>query len=259
MHTAMLPAMPASAQAPPRPPEDDVRAALDRERELSEMKSRFVALTSHELRTPLAAILSSVELLEDFSGRLGEEERREILGLIKSSVLRMNGLVGQVQLMSRLDAGKLAFGPRPLDVGAVVEEAAGETARSHSAADRIRLGVTGLSALRLADERLVRHIVAALLDNALKYSSAPVILAAAVEGDNVILTVSDQGIGVPASDLPRLYEAFHRGANVGNVRGTGVGLHIAHRCVELHGGSISVESAPQRGTTFRVELRAPAA
>lgn len=238
----------------------DTESALRQERELAEMKSRFVALTSHELRTPLAAILSSVELLEDFNGRMPPDEQREVLGLIKSSVLRMNALVGQVQLMSRLDAGQLGFAPHATDIAALMREVADETARSHNAAGRVVLEAAGMEQPRMADGRLLRSILGSLLDNAIKYSEGqPVTAAARAEGARLVLEVRDRGIGIPQDELPHLYQPFHRGANAGNVRGTGVGLHIAHRCVELHGGSMAVDSAPGRGTTFRVVLDAPAA
>lgn len=243
---------------PAGPP--DMESALQRERELSEMKSRFVALTSHELRTPLAAILSSVELLEDFNGRMPEDEQREVLGLIKSSVLRMNGLVGQVQLMSRLDAGQLGFEPRATDIAGLLGEVAAEAARSYNADGRVAIEAVGLEQPRVADGRLLRSILSSLLDNAIKYSDGkPVTATARAEGSRLVLEVRDHGIGIPEEEIPHLYQPFHRGANAGNIRGTGVGLHIAHRCVELHGGSMAVDSAAGRGTTFRVVLDAPAA
>ncbi len=239
--------------------EQDIRTALERERELSELKSRFVAVASHEFRTPLAAILSSVELLDDYGDSFPPEERKEILGLIKTAVKRMNGMVEQVLVTSRLESRGFAFDPRPLPVPEVLAQITAEVDRANSRVRRIELECTGLEAMRHIDERLLRHILANLLSNAMKYSppGSPVLCTAAAEGDRLVLGIADRGIGVPQADLPRLFESFHRGTNVGNIQGTGIGLHIVKECVDLHHGTISVESTVGQGTTFRVLLHAP--
>jgi PAS domain S-box-containing protein len=244
-----------------RQAEEEVRAALARERELSELKSRFVAVASHEFRTPLAAILSSIELLDDYGGRLPEEERREVVGLIKGAVARMNGMVEQVLMTSRLEAGQFAFEPQPQAVPPLLVQLATELDQAHPQAGRIALRCEDGPAQRRIDARLLRHILTNLLGNALKYSppDTPVHCTVRGDGDRLQLEVADRGIGIPAQDLPRLFERFHRGANVGNVQGTGMGLHIVKECVQLHGGRIDVESETGRGTTFRVQLLAPVA
>jgi PAS domain S-box-containing protein len=239
--------------------ENEIRTALERERELSELKSRFVAVASHEFRTPLAAILSSVELLDDYGDSFPAEERKEILGLIKTSVKRMNGMVEQVLITSRLESRGFAFEPRPLPLPEVLAQITAEVDRANSRTRRFTLECTDLGGMRQVDERLLRHIVANILNNAMKYSpaEAPVVCTATGQGDEVVLCITDQGIGIPQADLPRLFETFHRGTNVGNIQGTGIGLHIVKECVDLHRGSISVESVVNQGTTFRVVLHAP--
>jgi PAS domain S-box-containing protein len=247
-----------------RQAEDEIRFALARERELSEMKSRFVAVASHEFRTPLAAILSSIELLDDYGTRLPEAERKEVVGLIKGAVARMNGMVEQVLLTSRLEAGQFVFEPQPLAVGPLLVQLVTELDQAHAQSSRIALrwdaGGTGAEVRRI-DARLLRHILVNLLGNALKYSpaDAPVRCTATADGDTLCLSIVDRGIGIPPQDLPRLFERFHRGTNVGNVQGTGIGLHVVRECVQLHGGTITVDSPPGAGTTFRVRLHAPAA
>jgi PAS domain S-box-containing protein len=240
--------------------EQDIRTALERERELSELKSRFVAVASHEFRTPLAAILSSVELLDDYGDSFPAEERKEILGLIKTAVKRMNGMVEQVLVTSRLESRGFAFEPAAMPLPELLGQITAEVDRANSRVRRVELSCTGLDAMRSVDERLLRHIVANLVGNALKYSlpGTPVQCAAAAQGDQLELRISDQGMGIPASDLPRLFETFHRGTNVGNIQGTGIGLHIVKECVDLHRGTITVESQVGQGTTFRVHLHAPA-
>jgi PAS domain S-box-containing protein len=243
-----------------RQAEDELRSALAKERELSELKSRFVAVASHEFRTPLAAILSSIELLDDYGSRLPEEERREVVGLVKGAVARMNGMVEQVLLTSRLEAGQFKFDPQPHAVADVLVQVAAELEQAHPQASRVQMRCQALDAPRRVDARLLRHVLMNLLGNALKYSppDSPVRCSLEADGDELRLEVADSGIGIPTSDLPRLFERFHRGTNVGNIQGTGIGLHVVRECVQLHGGFVDVDSEPGRGTTFRVRLHAPA-
>jgi PAS domain S-box-containing protein len=240
--------------------EDEMRNALIRERELSELKSRFVAVASHELRTPLAGILSSVELLDTYGSRLPDEERHELLGQVRTAVARMDSMVDQVLLTSKLESGAFTFEPQPHSVPDLLVQLAAEMDQSNPQAGRIAMRCDGLEDTRLIDPRLVRHILVNLLSNALKYSppdSAVECYAAAEDAESLSFSVQDRGIGIPAGDLPRLFETFHRGANVGSIQGTGIGLHIVRECVELHRGRIDVESEPGRGTIFHVRLHAP--
>ncbi len=242
-----------------RQSEQDMRAALARERELSELKSRFVAVASHEFRTPLAAILSSIELLDDYGPRLPEDERKEIVGLVKDAVARMNRMVEQVLLTSRLESGKFDFEPLPHTISALLVQVASQMDQAHPQAARISMQCDGIDAARLVDPRLLSHILVNLLGNALKYSppDSPVTCTAFAQGDELHFTVADRGIGIPTADLPRLFESFHRGTNVGNIQGTGIGLHIVKECAELHRGVVEVESVAGQGATFHVRVHAP--
>ncbi|MES3001629.1 MAG: PAS domain S-box protein [Pseudomonadota bacterium] len=239
----------------------DMRTALARERELSELKSRFVAVASHEFRTPLAAILSSIELLDDYGARLPDDERKEIVGLIKNAVSRMNKMVEQVLLTSRLESGKFSFEPQARNISELLVQVASEMDQAHPQAARIAMQCEGVDQARMVDAKLMSHILVNLLSNALKYSppESAVTCIVTAEGDRLRLSVADLGIGIPTADLPRLFESFHRGTNVGNIQGTGIGLHIVKECVELHRGTIEVSSVPGEGATFHVRLHAPAA
>jgi PAS domain S-box-containing protein len=241
--------------------EEDMRAALARERELSELKSRFVAVTSHEFRTPLAAILSSIELLDDYGARLPEDERREIVGLIKSAVVRMNKMIEQSLLTSRIESGKFAFEPQPRSIPDLMVQVAAEMDQAHEQAARISVRCDGVEQQRLVDPKLIGHILVNLLGNALKYSppDTAVTCTASAQGDRLRFSVVDRGIGIPAADLPRLFESFHRGTNVGNIQGTGIGLHIVKECVQLHRGTIEVQSMVGQGAAFHVDVHAPVA
>jgi PAS domain S-box-containing protein len=239
--------------------EQDMRVALARERELSELKSRFVAVASHEFRTPLAAILSSIELLDDYESRLPDAERKEILGQVKDAVVRMNKMVEQVLMTSRLESGGFAFEPTARSVPELLVQVATEMDQANEPASRISIQCDGLEEPRRVDAKLLTHILVNLLGNALKYSppDSPVTCSACAEGDRLHLRVADGGIGIPPADLPRLFDSFHRGANVGHVPGTGIGLYVVKECVDLHQGTIEVQSVVGRGATFDVCLLAP--
>ncbi len=244
-----------------RQAEDDMRKALAHERELSELKSRFVAVTSHEFRTPLAAILSSVDLLDAYGATFPADERRELLEQIKTAVARMNGMVDQVLLTSRLELGTFSFDAAPLLMPDWLVRVMAELERGNPQAARISMTCDGLDTPRMADQQLLRHIVVNLLGNALKYSDpdTAVEFAASGVGEHILLRISDQGIGIPEADLPRLFGSFHRGTNVGHISGTGIGLHIVKECIDLHQGTVAVTSQPGTGTTFTVRVLAPLA
>lgn len=237
--------------------QEDMRRALEKQRELADLKSRFVSMTSHEFRTPLAAIQSSAELLRDYWQRLPEDERAELVGIIAASVRRMSGMLDDVLAIGKADAEKLAFDPQPLELmafcGAVVEEVQRAAEAPPGAQVQVRGAIE--RCVVQADEKLLRHILGNLLGNALKYSNGGAVhFDIDCRPESVAFTVTDRGIGIPADDLPHLFEAFHRARNVGAIAGTGLGLAIVKRCVDLHGGTIAVESRVGEGTRFVVTL-----
>lgn len=239
--------------------EEDMRRALEKERELSELKTSFVALASHEFKSPIATILSSVELLEDFGGKLPAAQRAEVIGLVKGALRRMTDMLDQVLLIGRAEAQGLVFQPRPLDAAAFCAEVIAEARRAASGAS-IAFRQRGAAGRRQLDESLLRHALGNLLSNAIKYSRGkPVALELEADDGMLRFRVSDQGIGIPDEDRARLFSTFHRGANALELEGTGLGLAIVKHCVERHGGTVAVESELGRGTTFTVSVPAPAA
>jgi len=239
--------------------EEEVRRALTRERELSELKTRFVSLASHEFRTPLAAILSSIELIEDFGATLAEGERGELIRTIKGAVARMTGMLDQVMLIGRAEADRLEFRPEATDPAVLAAALVRETEQAHGTPGRIQLRVRGTSAPRLLDPKLLAHVLGNLLSNALKYSpsGSKVLFELESAPASISFLVTDYGIGIPQDDQPRIFESFHRARNTGNIDGTGLGLSIVKHCVELHGGTVDFESAPGQGSTFLVCLPDP--
>ena len=231
---------------------------LAAEREVSELKSRFVTTVSHEFRTPLGITMSAVELLRHYEDRLPAEEKTQLFDDIHLATRNMAGLMEQVLVLGRVDAGKLAYKPAPVDLDLLARKLTDESLSATNRKCAVRWTPEGDLSGAHADEALLRHILTNLLNNGVKYSAAgsTVHLSARREGPMAVFTVTDEGIGIPEADLPRLFEAFHRGSNVGDIPGTGLGLVIIKRCVDLHRGSIQVKSKPGEGTTFSVRIPA---
>ncbi len=238
--------------------EADLARALAQERDLSELKNRFVSMVSHEFRTPLGITMSAVELLQHYEDRLPPQEKAQLFEDIHSATKNMAGLMEEVLLLGRVDAGKLGFKPTPLDLEAfgnkLTDEALSATNRRCSITWMAENDLSGAH----ADESLLRYIFTNLLGNGVKYSpaGAAVYFRARREGSMAVFSVQDSGIGIPEEDLPLLFEAFHRASNVDTIPGTGLGLVISKRCVELHRGSIQVNSKTGEGTTFTVRIPA---
>ena len=236
--------------------EVELLKTLEREKELSQLKSNFVSMVSHEFRTPLGIIQSSAELLRDFHGKMQPEERREQLESISKNTRRMAGLMEEVLVLSRLDAGKLDFQPAAFDLNNFCRRVVDEVLSATNRRCVIELSLDSIPAEAQADERLLGHIFTNLLSNAIKYSELGATVHFTVErdGPDAVCVVRDQGIGIPADDQQQLFKAFHRGANVGTRPGTGLGLLLVKRCAELHGGNVQLNSAIGEGTTVTVKF-----
>lgn len=236
--------------------EETIRRALENERELNELRSRFTSIVSHEFRTPLGIIMSAVELLRNYFERLDKERRTELFDDIHGATRRMADLMEQVLVLGRADAGKLSFSPAPLDLEALCARLTDESRSATVRRCPVGVEIDGDLDGATADEPLLRHIFSNLLSNAAKYSPAgsPVEFRVRRDGEMAEFVVRDRGIGIPAEDQARIFESFQRAGNVGEIPGSGLGLLITKRCVELHGGSIGFESAPGTGTAFTVRL-----
>jgi PAS domain S-box-containing protein len=235
--------------------EEELVKSLAREKELSQMKTNFVSTVSHEFRTPLGIIMSSSQILSDYFEDLNRFERKEHLDSITRNTKLMATLMEEVLLLSRVDSGKIACTPTSLDLRAFAARMIEEV---HASTDRrcpIELQVQDSLEENL-DEKLVRHILTNLLLNAVKYSGEGSVVLLRIEraAANILFTIRDSGIGIPEADQEWLFNAFHRGRNVGERHGTGLGLTIVKRCVELHHGTIQIESQLGRGTTVIVRL-----
>lgn len=237
---------------------EGIARALQAERDVNALKTRFTSIVSHEFRTPLGIIMSAVELLRNYQDRLPAVKRDELHADIYSSTRQMAGLMEQVLVLGRVEGGKVACDPKPMDVATWCVKLAEESLAATGRRCPINVSVDGPLAGGQVDEALTRHLFGNLLSNAVKYSPAgrPVEFAVRRAGEHAVFTVRDHGIGIPEADLPHLCEPFRRGSNVGETPGTGLGMLIVKRCVELQGGKMEIQSQVGEGTLVTVTLPA---
>lgn len=229
---------------------------LARQRELAAMQRSFVSMASHQFRTPLAIIDINAQLIELHRQDRGGEAT-ELSGRIRRTVRRMIRLIEAMLGAASAEEGKIALKKAPADLGALVREAC-ERAQE-AAPDRLfDLDLAGLPPMIDCDANLIDQVLGNLVSNAVKYSGAdqPVIVSGRIEAGCAVVAVTDFGVGIPAEDQPLIFERFFRGRNTADIAGTGIGLTLARYIVELHGGTIAVDSALGAGSTFTVTLPA---
>ncbi len=249
---------------------DVLLRSLKQERELSQMKTDFISVVSHEFRTPLTTIQSASELLEYYEWT--KEEKVEQLHQIQSEVKHMTELMEDVLFLSRSNTNKTKLNLTSFDLlsffSQLLRQMLRTFAKDYTLNSSLYIAEThtlianphlqnDLSDLAVKmDEKLLRQILTNLLTNAIKYSQQTKIIDVqiTVEPKNVKFVICDRGIGIPEEDLAHLFAAFHRGKNVGILPGTGLGLSIVKNCIDIHNGSISVESQLDVGTKFTVVL-----
>ncbi|MFK8183581.1 MAG: ATP-binding protein [Phormidesmis sp.] len=235
--------------------EAEILGALDRERELNEMKTRFVSMTSHEFRTPLTTIMSSAELLERYSDRWDMAKKTQYLHKVQTAARHMTDLLNDVLLINKAEAGMVSFSPESLDLKQFCQEIVEElqiTTDKHQLVMLCELSDVYAS----IDRKLMRHILTNLLSNAINYSPSggEISLLLQSQENEIMLRVKDCGIGIPEESQATLFDSFVRGSNVGTISGTGLGLAIVKKSVSLHQGDISCQSTVGEGTTFTIEL-----
>ena len=227
--------------------------------ELNRLKSQFVSMVSHEFRNPLGVISGYLQLLDQDTNRLDPEKKQAFFQHIRDAIKRLVSLVDDVLIMGRMGVGKLSFEPTPLNLiqfcGRMIEEIEQSSAVECQLHLEVEEELTLLQPMPL-DQKLLNYILTNLLSNAIKYSSEPRIvrLHLAVSSKQLVMQVTDSGIGIPAEDQAQLFESFQRATNVGRISGTGLGLAITKLCTELHGGKIALSSVIHQGTTVTVHL-----
>jgi two-component system sensor histidine kinase/response regulator len=229
--------------------------AFEREREQRLLKAKLVAMFSHDFRNPLASIISSTSLLRDYSDRIDGDRRLTYFNRIEASARQLVQMLDDMLVVSQMETGNLAFKPEQVAIAEWLQRIVEEFQTIHSETHRL-IYHSRFDGPIMADPRLLRQIAANLMSNAIKYSPQGSEIRVLLEGhgDQLMLTVRDQGIGIPEDDQTHLFVAFQRASNVGGVSGTGLGLAIVKQAVELHGGTVHLESRVGVGTTVTVTI-----
>lgn len=236
---------------------DEIRLALEREKELSALKTRFFSMASHEFRTPLSTVLAAAQVLENCQDEWDHSEKRlRNLHRIQDSVKHTVQLLDDILTINRAETGKLEFNPKPLDLSLYCRHSVEEMQLSAGTQHTLMFTCYGTPLPVCLDEKLLRSILSNLLSNAIKYSpqGGDVHLTLEFKPSMVLLQVQDHGIGIPVDDQNQLFEPFHRGKNVRTIPGTGLGLVVVRKCVDLHQGTIRITSKVGAGTTCIIAL-----
>jgi signal transduction histidine kinase len=239
--------------------EIELRKALEKEKELNELKTSFTSIVSHEFRTPLSIILASSDSLIHYFERLDVSQRTEKLQNINRQVQRLVRLMEDVLTITRAEKVGFEFRPKNLDLVALCQEIIGDVRVGYKRDIPIDFAFQGHCDSVVVDEFLFGHILQNLSSNAVKYSNpqGSVQINLDCTDTTITLRVEDHGIGIPEEHQTKLFEAFRRAKNVGQIQGTGIGMTIVKRAVEAHSGSIEFSSIEGQGTTFIVKLPIP--
>lgn len=237
--------------------EEAIRQQLEKERHLNQLQTLFIRTVSHEYRTPLSIILACSQLLESNLEQLDREKQLRNCQKIQNSVRYMVKLLENVWLFKEVESGQLTFNPTPLNLERFCRRIVEEYQLLTSEGQEIQFIFRGKRRIADIDQKLLQQVLGNLLSNALKYSpdGGTISLTVTCQNNQVIFQVRDPGIGIPVDDQPHIFQPFYRASNVDVVRGTGIGLAIIKKAVELYGGEISVESEVGVGTTFTVTLQ----
>ncbi len=238
--------------------EKELQQALGKERELNELKSRFLSMASHEFKTPLSTILSSVELIEHYREAQQERKREKHIGRIKDAVNQLIDVLNDFLSLSKLEQGKVEVSPRVTDLRSIISTSVESSEGQLKEGQHVVLDLAPEPGLIMTDAKLLRHVLVNLISNAAKYSSPGmgITIASGRRGKDFFISIIDQGIGIPAEDQAYLFDRFFRARNVENVKGTGLGLNIVSHYVQLLGGKIEFTSEVDSGSTFTIVLPA---
>lgn len=238
--------------------QSELSEALDKERQLNEIKSRFVSMASHEFRTPLSAVLSSASLLSKYQKEEDQEKRDKHIGRIKDSVKHLNDILEDFLSLGRLDEGRVSADPGEFNLKELVNEVLADIKILLKQGQFFQLVFSG-NEMVYADKRLLKNILINLLSNAIKFSGEgmPISIDAKSAAAEVEIHVKDKGIGISEEDQEHLFSSFFRASNASNIQGTGLGLHIVKRYIDLMDGEVNLQSRLHEGTT--VTIRFPSA
>ncbi len=236
--------------------ERQVRQALEKEKELNDLKSRFVSMASHEFRTPLSGIMTSASLLEKYQKEEEQPKREKHLKNIKKSVRNLTSILNDFLSLDKLEQGGTQYHPTEFKIAAFLNELIEEFKLTSRANNEVSFTCNAEDSIVTQDQEIIRNIIANLMSNAVKYSdeNAPIDLELKFEKEFFVLDVRDHGCGIPEDDQKHLFKKFFRAGNVTAVQGTGLGLNIVKRYVDIIGGEISFTSKVNEGTCFSLKI-----
>jgi PAS domain S-box-containing protein len=235
--------------------QSELSEALDKERQLNEIKSRFVSMASHEFRTPLSTVLSSASLLAKYTKAEDQERRDKHINRIKDAVKNLNDILEDFLSLGKLDEGKVAAIPTPFDIKDFIEETIDDVKGLLKNGQNINYRHDGPTIVN-SDKKLLKNILLNLTSNAIKFSNenSDVNIYSKVEAGEAVVSVEDKGIGISQEDQQHLFSSFFRGKNAINIQGTGLGLHIVKRYLDLLGGDLQMKSVLNEGTTITINI-----
>ena len=231
----------------------ELSIALEKEKDLNDLKSRFISMASHEFRTPLTTILSSAVLISEYKSQEQEEKKQKHIKRIQSSVNNLNDILSDFLSISKLEEGKIHADMSMFDLNTLMKEIVSDMRQNTKAGQQIIINYTG-DKLVFLDSKLVKNILFNLLSNAIKFSSEgkSITIDAVVDVNEIKIRVLDQGIGISDEDLKHLFERFYRGKNAFNIQGTGLGLHIVGNYVDIMKGHLHLTSKLNVGTEIEI-------
>lgn len=235
--------------------QQELSEALDKERQLNEIKSRFVSMASHEFRTPLTTVLSSASLLSKYTASEDQGKREKHIQRIKNSVNNLNDILEDFLSLGKLNEGKIEKKFEQVNLKIIVEDTVEEMKALLKKGQHFVLNCNG-DCDAYTDKKLFRNILINLISNAIKFSEEgkTIAIKGKINGDKAIFSVTDQGIGISEEDQEHLFSSFFRAANAANIQGTGLGLHIVKRYIDLLGGEVKLQSEQNKGTTVNFTI-----
>ena len=231
----------------------ELHAALEKEKQLNEIKSRFVSMASHEFRTPLSAVLSSASLISRYTKEDDQEKRNKHIDRIKDSVKHLNDILEDFLSLGKLDEGRISADPFEFNLQEMIADTLAEVKVVLKPGQKFNFKYEGEEKIN-ADKKLLRNILTNLISNAAKFSEedSPITISARSDNEKNIITVADKGIGISQKDQEHLFTMFYRASNVTNIQGTGLGLHIVKRYLDLIHGTVNLQSTLGKGTSITI-------
>jgi len=233
---------------------DELNKALDKEKDLNELKSRFVSMASHEFRTPLATVLSSLSLVAKYGEKGDKEKQSKHMSRIKTSITHLTDILNDMLSISKLEEGGIAVSRENFDLKEFTIELIREMRLLCKKGQTLNYDHSGNETVVFLDKKILRHILFNLVSNAIKFSpeNKPIDIESTITANHIVLLVKDSGIGISKDDQRHLFERFFRGQNASNIQGTGLGLNIVAKYVEILDGTIECNSVLEQGTAFKI-------